>query len=45
MLISPTLNKLRSLGREGMLKALEKQLSTPEAQERGFDERLGLNNG
>ncbi|CAO0824094.1 hypothetical protein DFAR_4060009 [Desulfarculales bacterium] len=33
MLINPILDKLRALGLEGMLKALEEQLSTPEVQE------------
>ncbi|CAO0823705.1 hypothetical protein DFAR_3850013 [Desulfarculales bacterium] len=42
MLINPILDKLRVLGLEGMLKALEEQLNTPEAQELGFEERLGL---
>ncbi|CAO0823099.1 hypothetical protein DFAR_3470003 [Desulfarculales bacterium] len=36
MLINPILNKLRALGLEGMLKALEKQLSPHEVQELGF---------
>ncbi|CAO0819856.1 hypothetical protein DFAR_1150014 [Desulfarculales bacterium] len=42
MLINPILDKFRALGREGMLKALEEQLNTPEAQELGFEETLGL---
>ncbi|CAO0822028.1 hypothetical protein DFAR_2780003 [Desulfarculales bacterium] len=42
MLINPILDKLRALGLEGMLKALEEQLKTTEAQELGFEERLGL---
>ncbi|CAO0821226.1 hypothetical protein DFAR_2210034 [Desulfarculales bacterium] len=42
MPINPILAELRALGLEGMLKALEEQLSTPEAQELGFEERLGL---
>ncbi|CAO0823928.1 hypothetical protein DFAR_3990053 [Desulfarculales bacterium] len=42
MLINPILGELRVLGLEGMLKALEEQLNTPEAQELGFEERLGL---
>lgn len=42
MLINPILDKLRALGLGGMLKALEEQLNTPEAQELDFEERLGL---
>ncbi|CAO0824665.1 hypothetical protein DFAR_800011 [Desulfarculales bacterium] len=39
---NPILDKLRALGLEGMLKALEEQLNIPEAQALGFEERLGL---
>ena len=42
MLINPILDKLRVLVLEGMLKALEEQLNTPDAQELAFEERLGL---
>ncbi|CAO0823647.1 hypothetical protein DFAR_3820001 [Desulfarculales bacterium] len=35
-------DRLRVLGLEGMLKAIEEQLNTPEAQKLGFAERLGL---
>ncbi|CAO0821108.1 hypothetical protein DFAR_2110002 [Desulfarculales bacterium] len=42
MLISPIMDKLRALGWEGMLKALEEQLNTPKAQELGFEEKMGL---
>ncbi len=42
MLINPILDKLRDLGLEGMLKALEEQLNAQEAQELSFEERLGL---
>jgi DNA replication protein DnaC len=42
MLINPILDKLRALGLEGMLKALEEQLNTPDAQDLAFEERLGL---
>ncbi|CAO0819639.1 hypothetical protein DFAR_1040026 [Desulfarculales bacterium] len=42
MLINPILDKLRILGLEGILKALEEQLNTPEAQELDFEEKLGL---
>ncbi|CAO0822644.1 hypothetical protein DFAR_3200005 [Desulfarculales bacterium] len=42
MVINSILEKLRALGLEGMLKALEEQLNTTEAQKLGFEERLGL---
>lgn len=43
MLINPILDKLRAMGLEGMLKALEEQLNTTDAQELGFEERLETN--
>ncbi|CAO0823076.1 hypothetical protein DFAR_3460055 [Desulfarculales bacterium] len=42
MLINPILDKLRVLGLEGMLKALEEQRNTPKTQELGFEEKLDL---
>ncbi|CAO0824056.1 hypothetical protein DFAR_4040015 [Desulfarculales bacterium] len=45
MLINPILDKLRTLGLEGMLKALKEQLDTLEAQKLGLEERLGLYSG
>ncbi|CAO0823363.1 hypothetical protein DFAR_3690003 [Desulfarculales bacterium] len=42
MPINPILDKLRALGLEDMLNPLEEQLSTPEVQKLGFEERLGL---
>lgn len=42
MLINPVLDKLRDLGLEGMLKALEEQLNTADVQQLSFEERLGL---
>ena len=42
MLIHPTLDKLRELRLTGMVEALEEQLNTPEVDDLGFEERLGL---
>ena len=42
MLTHPTLNQLRELRLTGMAEALEEQLNTPDVQDLGFEERLGL---
>ena len=42
MLITPTLEQLRSLGLTGMARALTEQLETSEYQALNFEERLGM---
>ncbi len=42
MLITPTLEQLRSLGLTGMARALTEQLETAEYQALNFEERLGM---
>ncbi len=42
MLTHPTLEKLKTLKFNGMLKALTEQLQMPDIQELSFEERLGL---
>lgn len=42
MLIHPTLDQLRGLRLDGMAKALEEQLQTPEIEEIRFEDRLAL---
>jgi DNA replication protein DnaC len=42
MLLQQTIESLRQLKLTGMLKALEKQLETPDVQSLPFEERLGL---
>ncbi len=42
MLLNPTLEGLRALKLFGMVKALEAQLQTPDAERLGFEERLGM---
>jgi DNA replication protein DnaC len=42
MLIHPTLEQLRGLRLDGMAKALEEQLQTPEIEEIRFEDRLAL---
>lgn len=42
MLITPTLEQLRSLGLTGMARALTEQLETAEYQALSFEERLGM---
>ncbi|HEX9769165.1 MAG TPA: IS21-like element helper ATPase IstB [Kiloniellales bacterium] len=42
MLIHPTLEQLRGLRLDGMTKALEEQLQTPEIEEIRFEDRLAL---
>ncbi|MBO9484637.1 IS21-like element helper ATPase IstB [Salinisphaera sp. G21_0] len=42
MLLSPTLEKLQTLKRSGMYKALNEQLNSSDIEQMSFDERLGL---
>jgi hypothetical protein len=42
MPLNPTLEKLQALRLHGMIKALGEQHATPDINELGFDERLGL---
>jgi len=42
MLTHPTLDKLQALRLNGMRQALEEQIRTPDIEELGFEERMGL---